>query len=49
MTTTLAPLIGDPSDRQAVGAWEWLKGPKVMAVVWTVMRIWLGVMWLQAG
>ena len=25
-----------------------LKGPK-MAVIWTVLRVWLGVQWLQAG
>ena len=25
-----------------------LKGPK-MAIIWTVLRVWLGVQWLQAG
>lgn len=27
---------------------EFLKGPKV-AVVWTVLRIWLGIQWIEAG
>lgn len=27
---------------------KWIKGPK-MALVWTVLRIWLGIQWLQAG
>ncbi|WP_449538205.1 DoxX family membrane protein [Ferdinandcohnia sp. Marseille-Q9671] len=27
---------------------EFLKGPK-MAVIWTVLRIWLGIQWLNAG
>ncbi|MFS1516152.1 DoxX family protein [Cytobacillus sp. Hm23] len=27
---------------------SWIKGPK-MAVLWTLLRIWLGVQWIQAG
>ncbi|WP_078381768.1 DoxX family protein [Sutcliffiella halmapala] len=27
---------------------KWLRGPK-MAILWTVLRIWLGIQWLQAG
>lgn len=27
---------------------QWLKGPK-MAIVWTVLRVWLGIQWLEAG
>lgn len=26
----------------------WLKGPR-MAIVWTVLRIWLGIQWFEAG
>lgn len=26
----------------------WLKGPK-MAVLWTIIRVWLGIQWLEAG
>jgi len=27
---------------------NWLRGPK-MAIIWTVLRVWLGVQWLEAG
>lgn len=27
---------------------RWLRGPK-MAILWTVLRVWLGVQWLKAG
>lgn len=27
---------------------KWLRGPK-MAIVWTVLRVWLGIQWLEAG
>lgn len=42
-------LIGDPSQRGSLRAWEWLKESKIMAVAWTAMRVWLGIMWIQAG
>ena len=29
--------------------WEGLKNSKLAALVWTAMRVWLGVMWIQAG
>ena len=48
MTNPMA-LLGDPSDRRNLPVWEWLKSSKVMAVVWTAMRVWLGIMWIQAG
>ena len=48
MTNPLA-LIGEPSQRRNVAAWEWVKESKVMAVGWLAMRVWLGIMWIQAG
>ncbi len=47
--TNSAALLGIPSDRQNSRAWEWLKESKVMAIGWTAMRVWLGVMWIQAA
>lgn len=44
-----AELLADPSARTAPGALEWLTRSKVMAVGWTAMRVWLGIMWIQAG
>jgi thiosulfate dehydrogenase [quinone] large subunit len=48
MTNPLA-LIGEPAKRSNLQAWEWLKESKVAALAWTAMRVWLGVMWIQAG
>lgn len=41
--------LGEPSKRRNLEVWEWLKQSKVMAVGWTAMRVWLGIMWIQAG
>lgn len=42
-------ILGEPSARQNLRVWEWLKASKVAAVAWTAIRIWLGIMWIQAG
>jgi thiosulfate dehydrogenase [quinone] large subunit len=42
-------LIGDPSKVQTPRGIYWLQRSKAASLVWTAMRIWLGVMWLQAG
>jgi thiosulfate dehydrogenase [quinone] large subunit len=47
--TYLAESLGNPSERQNPGAWEWLKQSRMMALVWTAARVWLGIMWIQAG
>jgi thiosulfate dehydrogenase [quinone] large subunit len=46
---TFPASLGEPSERRNLQQWEWLKNNKPIAIVWTVMRIWLGVMWAQAG
>jgi len=43
------PFLGNPSERANPSIWEWLKESKIMAVAWTAMRVWLGIMWIQAG
>ena len=48
MTNPLT-VIGDPSLRRNVRAWEWVKESKLMAVGWLAIRVWLGIMWIQAG
>lgn len=45
----LLEVIGEPEARSNPGAWESLKRSKVMAIGWTAARVWLGVMWIQAG
>jgi thiosulfate dehydrogenase [quinone] large subunit len=47
--TSRLDFLGDPSVRQNRREWEWLKESKLMALVWTAMRVWLGIMWIQAG
>jgi thiosulfate dehydrogenase [quinone] large subunit len=41
--------FGEPAQRRNLGIWEWLKASKIMALGWTAMRVWLGIMWIQAG
>ena len=41
--------IGEPAKRTNLPVWEGLKSSKLAALVWTGMRVWLGVMWIQAG
>jgi thiosulfate dehydrogenase (quinone) large subunit len=42
-------LIGDPAKIETPRSLYWLQRSKAAALIWTAMRIWLGVMWLQAG
>jgi thiosulfate dehydrogenase [quinone] large subunit len=42
-------LIGDPSKVKTPRSLYWLQRSKSTALIWNAMRIWLGVMWLQAG
>ncbi len=42
-------VIGDPSKLSLPRPLYWLQRSKSAALVWTAMRVWLGVMWLQAG
>jgi thiosulfate dehydrogenase (quinone) large subunit len=47
--TSVKAIIGEPAQRTNLQVWEWLKGSKLAALAWTAMRVWLGVMWIQAG
>jgi thiosulfate dehydrogenase [quinone] large subunit len=47
--TNVDELLGNPSERANPPLWERLKASKIMAIVWTAMRVWLGAMWIQAG
>jgi thiosulfate dehydrogenase [quinone] large subunit len=42
-------VIGEPTNRTNLQVWESLKNSKLAALAWTAMRVWLGVMWIQAG
>jgi thiosulfate dehydrogenase [quinone] large subunit len=41
--------LGEPTARTNLNVWEWVKQSKIMAIGWTAMRVWLGIMWIQAG
>ncbi len=49
MRNPVAAVIGDPAERTTPRAWEWVKDSKILAIGWTAMRVWLGIMWIQAG
>ena len=42
-------LLGDPSAVKTPKFLTLVQSSKVLALGWTAMRVWLGVMWLQAG
>jgi len=45
----LLGLVGDPSKVTTPRPLYRLQRSKYAALVWTAMRVWLGIMWLQAG
>jgi len=45
----VSTVIGEPAKRSNLPVWEALKSSKLAALAWTAMRVWLGVMWIQAG
>jgi thiosulfate dehydrogenase [quinone] large subunit len=42
-------IFGNPAERSAPGPLEWLRTSKYMAVAWLAVRVWVGIMWIQAG
>lgn len=42
-------LLGEPSAVKTPTFLIWVQRSKVLALGWTALRIWLGVMWIQAG
>ncbi|HUD37317.1 MAG TPA: DoxX family membrane protein [Streptosporangiaceae bacterium] len=47
--TTPVEVLGDPAARRNLAVWEQAKQSKILAIGWTAMRVWLGIMWIQAG
>ena len=47
--TNVTAVLGSPSQRSNPRVWDWLKESKVASVGWLAMRVWLGIMWIQAG
>jgi len=47
--TNPVSLLSNPSEYKVPRLFQFLTRSKAMAIVWTAMRVWLGVMWMQAG
>jgi thiosulfate dehydrogenase (quinone) large subunit len=48
MNTVMA-IFGNPDDRTALAPFNWLRTSKVAAIAWLAVRVWIGIMWIQAG
>ncbi len=46
---TVIEIFGEPSDRTAPGFFFWLRDSKLMSLAWLAVRVWVGIMWIQAG
>jgi thiosulfate dehydrogenase [quinone] large subunit len=44
-----AVLLSNPSEIKTPPVLQYLTRSKVMAIGWTAIRVWLGIMWIQAG
>lgn len=42
-------IFGEPSERTAPGFFFWLRDSKLMSIAWLAVRVWIGIMWIQAG
>jgi thiosulfate dehydrogenase [quinone] large subunit len=42
-------LLGEPSAIKTPTFLTWVQRSKALAFGWTAMRVWLGIMWIQAG
>jgi thiosulfate dehydrogenase [quinone] large subunit len=42
-------IFGDPAERTTPGFVAWLRESKVASVAWLAVRVWVGIMWIQAG
>jgi thiosulfate dehydrogenase (quinone) large subunit len=46
---TIRELLGEPSAVKTPKLLTWVQRSKVLAFGWTAVRVWLGIMWIQAG
>jgi thiosulfate dehydrogenase (quinone) large subunit len=42
-------IFGNPAERTTPGFIGWLRESKVASVAWLAVRVWVGIMWIQAG
>ena len=49
MNSNPVALLGNPADRSTPAVLDWLRQSKLMTVGWLAVRVWVGIMWMQAG
>lgn len=42
-------IFGNPAERTSPGVLSWLRESKLASVAWLAVRVWVGIMWIQAG
>jgi thiosulfate dehydrogenase [quinone] large subunit len=42
-------IFGNPAERTTPGFVWWLRESKIASVAWLAVRVWVGIMWIQAG
>jgi thiosulfate dehydrogenase [quinone] large subunit len=42
-------IFGNPTERTTPGFVGWLRESKYAAVAWLAVRVWVGIMWIEAG
>jgi len=42
-------IFGNPTERTTPGVFMWLRQSKIASVAWLAVRVWIGIMWFQAG
>ncbi len=42
-------IFGSPEDRTALAPFNWLRTSRYATVAWLAVRVWIGIMWIQAG
>ena len=42
-------IFGNPAERTTPGVFAWLRESKVASIAWLAVRVWVGIMWIQAG
>ena len=45
----IVSIFGDPGERTSPGVLAWLRASKGASIVWLAVRVWIGIMWIQAG
>jgi len=42
-------IFGNPAERTTPGFVGWLRESKIASVAWLAVRVWVGIMWIEAG